>query len=223
MELVKIHDASEGIARLQQRLITELQAGHRVLWLIPGGSNIPFAVEIMDAIDESLTKNLLITLTDERYGDYGHDDSNWQQLLDVDFDPKLATVVTVLGQRKSTLEHTTQQFSRRLSELFKQADVVVGQFGMGADGHIAGILPQTVAAHSKALCIGYETDRFARITMGFSAIRHCDVAYVFAFGREKRAALTALTTEQPLATQPAQVLKDLSESYVFNDQQGDAE
>jgi len=53
-----------------------------VLWLVPGGSNIPIAVEAMDMIRKEMSglslKYLTITLSDERYGSVGHKDSNWK-------------------------------------------------------------------------------------------------------------------------------------------------
>ena len=44
----------------------------------------------MKRIDYDLSSNLTVALADERFGDYGHPDSNWTQLKVAGFDPKHA-------------------------------------------------------------------------------------------------------------------------------------
>jgi hypothetical protein len=46
------------------------------------------------------------------------------------------------------------------------------------------------------------------------------VAYLLAYGEDKRPALENLKTELPPNQQPAQILKDIAEAYVYNDQVG---
>lgn len=211
-----------GTQPLYDRLVEELQTGDQVLWLVPGGSNIPLAADISKRLPEDLTKNLRIYLTDERYGDVWHPDSNTRQLEEAGFDPKQATMVPVLSGDLS-LQETTEHFADALADAFASSDVVIGQFGMGPDGHIAGILPGTPAVSSEDLAVGYPTDTFTRITMTFEAIKHVDVAFVYAFGDAKRPALENLQNDDlSLDEQPAQILKQLPEAYVFNDQLGEA-
>lgn len=212
---------AEGAQPLYDRLIEELQTGDQVLWLVPGGSNIPLAADISKRLPEDLTKNLRIYLTDERYGEVWHADSNTRQLEEAGFDPKQATMVPVLSGDLS-LQETTEHFADALADAFASSDVVIGQFGMGPDGHIAGILPGTPAVSSEDLAVGYQTDTFTRITMTFEAIKHVDVAFVYAFGDAKRPALENLLNEDlSLDEQPAQIIKQLPEAYVFNDQIGE--
>ncbi|HSH56235.1 MAG TPA: 6-phosphogluconolactonase [Candidatus Limnocylindrales bacterium] len=220
MQLIRLSSIQGGAEPLYQRLVEELETGDKVLWLVPGGSNIPLSAEISKRLPEELTKNLTIYLTDERYGDVWHADSNTRQLDEAGFEPKQATMVPVLTG-DLTLEETTEHYADALAAAFVENDVVIGQFGMGPDGHIAGILPGSPAVDSTELAAGYQTESFTRITMTPEAIQHVDAAYVYAFGDAKREALENLERELPLVEQPAQILKQLPESFVYNDQIGE--
>ncbi len=212
----------DGAAPLYERLVAELETGDRVLWVVPGGSNIPLSADISQRLPEELTQNLTIYLTDERYGEVWHPDSNTRQLEEAGFTPKKAVMVPVLTGGLS-LQETAEHYADALADAFANADVVIGQFGMGADGHIAGMLPGSPAVTSTELAVGYQTETFTRITMTPQAIEQVDAAYVYAFGEAKRPALENLENKDlPLDEQPAQILKLLPEAYVFNDQIGDA-
>jgi 6-phosphogluconolactonase/glucosamine-6-phosphate isomerase/deaminase len=220
MQFIKCPDSIRGTVDLTKRLIDELTAGKRVLWLVTGGSNIPAAVEIMEHIPTPLTNLLTITLTDERYGEPGHDDSNWQQLIAAGFQGKEAVLLPVLISGAS-LEQVTQKYDELLAKQLANCDVAVGLFGMGADGHIAGILPGTKATKASGLAFGYETKEYTRVTITFSTFEQLNAAYVLAFSKAKLPALTHLASKLPLNEQPAQILKKLPEAYIYNDQVGE--
>jgi 6-phosphogluconolactonase len=210
---------TEGDAPLSDRLQAELEAGKNVLWLVPGGSNIPLSAEVMRQIPDELTHRLTIYLTDERYGEVDHPDSNTRQLREAGFDPKDARMVHVLAPGLG-LEETAEQYALSIAAAFEVADIVIAQIGMGPDGHICGILPGSPAVTSDQLAVGYKTETFTRITLTPRAlIEHVDAAYVYAFGEAKLPALeNLLGKELPLDEQPAQLLKQLPEAYVYNDQ-----
>jgi 6-phosphogluconolactonase/glucosamine-6-phosphate isomerase/deaminase len=70
--------------------------------------------------------------------------------------------------------------------------------------------------------VGYETPHYTRMTMTFDALRRIDVAYYMAFGDDKHDALQRLRDEDlDLEEQPAQILKEVKEAYVYNDQIGE--
>lgn len=218
MELIRIGNLEEGAAPLLDRLNEELEANKKVVWLVPGGSNIPLSVSVMRDISVDLSKNLTIYLTDERYGEVDHPDSNTRQLHEASFDPKQARIVNVLA-RGLNMEETSEQYALSITTAFEAADVVIAQMGMGPDGHICGILPGSPAVDSDKLVVGYATETFTRITLTPKALKqYIDAAYVFAFGEGKKEALANLLTDKPLSKQPAQVLKELPEAYVYNDQ-----
>lgn len=207
-------------AALFKELFEPLQAGKKVLWLVPGGSNIPTAVHVMDQLS-GYEQNLYITLTDERYGLPGHADSNWQQLLDAGFSPGSATICPVL-QENMTLEESAMAYATFLAEALSSCDKAVGQLGMGADGHISGILPHSPATTATTLTHGYHTEQYDRITTTFNALRQLNVIFCLAYGADKRLPLKTLASQTlPLAEQPAQLLKEFEHAYVYNDQIGD--
>jgi 6-phosphogluconolactonase/glucosamine-6-phosphate isomerase/deaminase len=210
----------DGAGPLADRLARELAAGKRVLWLVPGGSNIPLSAAVSHRLPADLTGRLTIMLTDERYGEVGHDDSNTVQLKIAGFEPQQAQLHEVL-QPGMSLEETVAHFAADFTQVISNTELVIGQFGMGPDGHIAGILPRSAAVKSADLAFGYDAGHFTRITLTPAAITQITVAYLFAFGREKLEALNNLANQDlSLDEQPAQILKQITESYVYNDQIG---
>jgi 6-phosphogluconolactonase/glucosamine-6-phosphate isomerase/deaminase len=209
-----------GQQALAEALLAPLAAGKKVLWLVPGGSNIQVAVEVMSRLTGN-EQNLTITLTDERYGKVGHADSNWQQLIDFGFHTSAATIYPVISEGM-TLQETAEAFEAFLRGALDEADVVVGFLGMGADGHTAGILPHSPASDpTNKLVVGYQTEQFDRVTTTFEVLQRLDAAFCFAYGEDKRPALERLQQDVPMADQPAQILKHIPEAYVYNDQLGE--
>jgi len=221
MQFVKTQDAKQGTRELSKRLSAALKQNKRVLWLVSGGSNIPLSVQIMQTLPEEETKNLAIFLTDERYGEVGHIHSNVKQLMDSGFAAKQAIFVPVLAPGFS-LEETKERYEQAIVRAFEHAEFIIAQFGIGADGHIAGILPHSEAVKADGWVTAYETQEHTRVTLTFDALRHITIAYAFVFGEEKKHALEQLQGEDlPLADEPSQILKELPEAYVYNDQIGE--
>jgi 6-phosphogluconolactonase/glucosamine-6-phosphate isomerase/deaminase len=203
---------------LEAHLIQQLQQEKRVLWLVSGGSNIPVAVDTMAGLPHDMTSQLTIMLIDERFGPIGHPNSNMYQLQQAGFNPKHAALLPVLTGE--SLEETMHTYAGMVHTQFTEHDVIVGQLGIGIDGHIAGILPRSPAALDQTnLVASYQATDFTRITLTFPALRRITVAYAFAFGDSKRRTLLQLRDEQvALEVQPAQILKAIPEAYVYNDQ-----
>jgi 6-phosphogluconolactonase/glucosamine-6-phosphate isomerase/deaminase len=221
MKYILTADWDDGIADLTARLVKELAASHKVLWLVSGGSNIQASVQIMGNISEEQSRHLTVTLADERYGKPGHGDSNWQQLIAAGFDGKRAKLLPILSG--ADFVATVKQYDRIITQAFANTDVVIAQLGIGVDGHIAGILPGSPAAQEDtALIAGYQAPSYRRLTITFPALRRVTAAYAFAFGEPKRLALTALqSNKQSLSKLPSQILNELSEAYVYSDQVGE--
>ena len=218
IKFVKTTDKQQIAEAIANRLNSELSNDKKVLWLVSGGSNIQLAVEIMKQIPDDLSWNLTISLIDERFGEVGHADSNWQQLLDAGIDFKQAKAIPILDGSKN-LNQNADNYEKKFREMLTENDVKIGLFGMGADGHTSGILPETVAARETTddkLIVGYQ-DKFARITTTFVAIKKLDETFLVAFGADKKPAMEDLKTEIPLEKQPAQILKQISETTVFSD------
>ena len=67
-----------------------------------------------------------------------------------------------------------------LKEELKRADYKIGIFGVGVDGHTAGILPQSVAVNTEEIIFGYETPEYDRITITPKTIASLDQAILYA-------------------------------------------
>ncbi len=211
----------DGVADLTERLIRELVAGKKVLWLVSGGSNIPASVQVMRTVSADLSKRLSVSLCDERYGEPGHKDSNWEQLMRAGFKAKRASLLPVL-KSGANFKQTIDAYEKLIEKALGDNDAVIAQLGIGSDGHIAGILPDSPAAAEKtALVSGYKAPPLSRLTLTFPALRRVTTAYAFAFGKPKRAALKSLQAGTAgLSEQPAQILNELPEAYLYSDQAG---
>ncbi len=221
MQFLRVTDQDKSTTTLIERLKTELSADKHVLWLVCGGSNIPAAAKVMAALPDEATKNLAIFLTDERYGEVNHVDSNAKQLNDAGFQTKQAIFVPMLAPG-FTLAETQERYSQAVQRAFAHADVIIAQFGIGADGHIAGILPNSKAAQADGWVSAYSAPQYTRVTLTFEALKHISVAFAFVFGETKKHTLQQLRDENlSLVEQPSQILKKLPEAYIYNDQLGD--
>jgi 6-phosphogluconolactonase/glucosamine-6-phosphate isomerase/deaminase len=223
MQVIYETDTAQAAAAVGQRLQEELQAGKQVTWFVCGGSNIPLIVQSMAAIDPSLTAKLTILLSDERFGIPGHPDSNWKQLDDAGFASGEARVLRTL-RPEATLDDTCKAYALDVESALGDADIVIAQLGVGGDGHIAGILPESDASRMTSdespLVTGYDAGAFTRITITPTVFERIDVAYSCVYGETKHDALVNLTTKDLTITdQPAQLLKELPEAYIFTDQQ----
>lgn len=206
-------EAAEFIA---SSILNQLRLGNHVLFFMPGGSGIDVAIKVSIFIREHAHKNLTITLTDERYGKIGHPDSNWYQLMRKGFDLKEAKFIPILVGED--IEATTQRFNSLLKEELKLKQYKIGFFGIGKDGHTAGILPNSKAIDSKGFVSNYDTPTYSRITTTFNLIEKLDEAVVWAEGENKWPIIKNLLEEEISTTdQPAQILKKVPILTIFTD------
>jgi 6-phosphogluconolactonase/glucosamine-6-phosphate isomerase/deaminase len=203
---------AEAIA---EAIIIHLEADKKVLWLIPGGSSISVVVAVARILVSSYYEKLTVTLTDERYGEINHPDSNWSQLQQAGlYLPKAHLIPVLSGKDK---EATTEDYAMCLKEELANTDYSIGFFGIGDDGHTAGILPSSPAVHSEHLTADYSGGNFERITITPKVIAQLDEAFVYAVGESKWAALLKLESEVALNEEPAQILKQVPKLTIFTD------
>ncbi len=218
---------------LSSKLSARISANEPVLFLVSGGSSAPVAVEVCRKLTERFSSEadrmkwlLTVSLIDERFGYEGHPDSNWPMLESLGFRHGAFMTVPVLGSRGETsadLENTVLHFDSFLSaavEKHKAGRIyIAGLFGLGKDGHTAGILPDSPAASDdcSSLAIGYKSALFTRITITPAFFQHIDYAAAWASGDEKRKTLDLLAEDIPPTIQPAQYLKRIADCDVFTD------
>jgi 6-phosphogluconolactonase/glucosamine-6-phosphate isomerase/deaminase len=206
-------DRETAEEQIADRINQELERNN-VLLLLSGGSNVSLGVEVVKKLNRKLTVGLI----DERYGPVGHKDSNWQKLLEAGLEAENVELLPVL-ESDFSLSETAAAYASKLQEVSAEK-TVIGIFGIGADGHTAGILPHSEAVDSTDLFTNYVGPDFQRLTITPTYIKQVDVAFLVAYGDNKRAKLEELKANIPVGGQPAQVLKDVRELIVYNNQLG---
>lgn len=216
MEIISSPDSKKIVTYLTGILSSHLKKGEYVLWLVPGGSAIAVAAAVSKNLAKLDLSKLTVSLSDERYGELDHKNENWPQLFAAGFDLPGATLHRVLsGDSRS---ETTAQQASFLYEAMQINDFKIGLFGMGSDGHIAGIKPGTVAVTDHAFAESYVATDFERITITTYAITQLSEAVLYAYGPEKYEQIKKLQRESlSLEAQPAQVLKQVKKSTIFTD------
>lgn len=209
MEYVYTNHPIEVTAEaLTSSIIDHLDADKKVLLLLSGGSNIPIAIKAFQELKKRTLSKLSVTLTDERFGPTGHENENWQQLLNAGLDLNNALFYRPLINKN--IKQTTHEFNNWLKKQFNEADYVIGIFGVGADGHTAGIKPFSPAVKSKDLATSFKGDDYDRVTISFNAIRRVNEVFIQASGQDKSKVLRDLLTDNlSLTQQPAQILKEI--------------
>jgi 6-phosphogluconolactonase/glucosamine-6-phosphate isomerase/deaminase len=199
---------------LRESLEKHLKNKQKTLFFIPGGSALSLIPPVLETLSPELFSFLSLTLTDERYGEVNHKDSNWQQFLEKT--PKLPQECfpVLQGKNKEDTENDFEMFLKNTSSHFEKR---IGLFGMGADGHIAGILPESKAVDSQNLCVSYKGGDFYRITLTFKAFSLFDEIFLFAKGENKWPMIENLKKDIPLPKMPAQIIKTLPMVTVFSD------
>lgn len=201
---------------MADKILRQLDSGKNVLWFVTGGSSIDVAIEASKIISKRPHKNLTVMMTDERYGTLNHADSNWYQMMQKGFSLKDATLIPILTGDNTTL--TTEKFNENLAYEFNVAGYTIGLFGVGKDGHTAGILPNSPAIDSEDLAFGYKTPTFFRITITPKLIEQLDEAVVFMQGEEKWKVVNDLRNKNiEVNLQPAQILKKVPILTIFTD------
>jgi 6-phosphogluconolactonase/glucosamine-6-phosphate isomerase/deaminase len=168
------------------------------------------AAQVICSLD---TSHLSIGLADERYGPLGHQNENYTQLVSAGFPLPITRVLT-----GASIEETAAVFALSLKQILQSADFSLGVFGIGADGHTAGIKPHSPSVTSTKAAVAYTWDDYERITVTPLIVRRLNEAVIYAAGSEKADTLRSLLHEDlPLADQPAQVLKSVKASTLYTD------
>ncbi len=236
MRIVRTDSPQTARDAVTSRILRQIGLGLPVLLLASGGSTAGIAVGVCEDAKRligrgatPLSESLSLSLIDERFGPAGHGDSNWQRLIDLGLDECSVNARPVLVDREireNSFTAAIDAFDGFLKGAVARQKAerlyIVGLFGIGSDGHTAGILPGSplsveTAEDEGRFAAGYVTDRFTRITVAPPFFRYIDYAVAYAAGSEKRAALATLEREAPIAAQPAQLLKRARETVVFTD------
>lgn len=211
MQYVHISDTHTVADAVATTLIQHLGAGERVAWLVSGGSAIALEVAIAEKLQPFYINYLTIGLMDERYGPRGHSDENYTQLMDAGFTLPFHRVLN-----GDAPEKTTSDFGAFIENILNNSDFSIGFFGIGPDGHTAGLKPHSLAVTATGPAVYYEWDDYQRITITPPVIQQLDEAVIYAVGEQKSKTLQKLIHETVLIDeQPAQVLKGVKTATLY--------
>lgn len=218
MEIKNTTNKEEVADFIADRIIEILKNNKQVFWFITGGSSIEIISKASVKINENPHSNLTIALTDERYGQINHENSNWNSLLKNNFNLKEANIIQILKGKNR--QETAKDFNEELKKYLTTDTYKIGIFGIGKDGHTAGILPNSISVDSSEFACDYDTEVFERITITPKTISLLDEAIVYMQGEEKWPVVEDLLhTDKNIKEQPAQILKKLPKLTIFTDYQ----
>ena len=210
-----VQSAADHIATA---ILDKLAANKRVFWFLSGGSGIKVVLEVARQLAGHDLHNLSVTLTDERYGAVGHPDENWQQLLDQGFSlPGAVLYRPLIDEDQIT---TANRFGAWIAQHMADAHFSIGLFGIGSDGHTAGIKPHSSAVTANAWTDYFQGDDFERITITLLPISQLNEAVIQVSGNDKLPMLQSLLNQSlSLIEQPAQALKNTPRATLYTDNQ----
>ena len=220
ISFIKTTDPGLGEIDLIKEINTKISTNNKVLWILSGGSNIAIETTIMSNINQEYAHNLKIILGDERYGLKNHKDSNEKQLEDQGFATGNAEFFPILIEK--SVDETVSNFSINIDKLTTWADYIIGQLGIGDDGHTSGVLPNSSGVDDPHNVVSYRGPDFHRITMTLHSIERINQVYVFSFGKSKHNALLKLKDKADnINNLPSLVFYKIPYVYVYNDYIGD--
>lgn len=204
-------------AALAAELLEALKKG-TVVWLLPGGSNIPSVVAVMERLKDNDNSRLTLLPADERYVDVDSSESYVTQFNQAGLNLYGANLAAVLSG--APREDTVMQYDHIASKLITESDKVVAFLGIGSNGLVASIIPGTPSVYAmKEWAIAYDLQGGVRLTLTPFALSHVDVAYIGAYGSEKGSILRSLKDDNtPILEQPCQLLKHIPRVFIYNDQ-----
>ena len=221
--------------KLNGILSEALQTQKPILLLLAGGSSLGL---LEGASAENLDGRVTIAPLDERYSE-NPDENNMAQIMQTDFyqrarDNGVATIDTrvMAGETQAEL---TDRFNLALNNWFqKNPDgVVVATVGIGADGHVSGMIPfpenpekfSELFANTDEtkLVVAYDATgknpHPLRVTTTIHLMKKIHKAVVYVVGENKREAVIKFTDPAAVASQiPAVILKEIpAEVFLFTD------
>ena len=215
-----VHVESDQVAGSIAKRLTELLETRSITWLVSGGSNINTQVQTLHMIaTHERISQLTILLIDERFGPIGHQDSNWQQLGEAGFIVEGPQYIAPFTTQETTLDTAAQRYENIINKQLNDS-YCFAQLGMGDDGHVSGILPNSLAVHTNdRLVIGYDQTPYQRLTTTFKALQRLDEVALVAYGETKWPQLAKLDQEINPVEQPVQIIKDIPQVTIYTDYQ----
>jgi 6-phosphogluconolactonase/glucosamine-6-phosphate isomerase/deaminase len=183
--------------------------------LFLSGGNTPKKLYEEIAEEKALRVGAVLQV-DERFGERFHKKSNELMIKDTGLlkflEDQNIRFYPILEDKD--IEPTASDYDETLRFLFKYFPKTVGIFGIGEDGHIAGIpsipeISKRIFDDQSSLITFYEDESGkygARITMSYLAISQLDLIIVLVLGQEKRETLAQIFKGESVEEMPARIL-----------------
>lgn len=199
-----------------------------VLLLVSGGS----ALGILDYVGStSMGENLTISVLDERFsGDASI--NNFAQMQKSDFYQLAfdagASFFGTLPRPNESMPELKARWETNLKNWRKENPdgLIIASFGMGADGHTAGIFPlidkekfrELFESENWVTAYTAETQYGERITTTATFISKIDIGLVYVCGADKKTKLSEVIKNQSeINTLPALLWHKIKDTRVFTD------
>lgn len=225
MTVRRFSSQSELDSNLARDLAREYDPGTRnnILLLLSGGSVIPSVVESTSKGCEACLSMQHIGLADERFVDQKSADSILESYrrAGLDLQKDMYSHVEPVFETSDQLEKVTREYEDWLIESMGVVDRSVGIFGIGVDGHTAGIKPMSDANTftelflAGSLVASYEADDYQRLTVTGRMIEQLDKAYLYAGTGKANILKEFIETDTPAPQMPAQLLKRAKQLMVY--------
>ena len=235
METTVLKNKEEALISAGKALTDFLKTNinNETLLLSSGGSSLAILNYVSPIV---LSKKTTVTVLDTRIG-VNRQDENFKQLSDTEFykEAKNKGVQFIDVSHLSDLspKEAGEEFDLILRNwmLSRIGAKIVATVGMGADGHIAGIMPipdnkklfNSLFADKEKLAVGYSASgkiKFPkRLTATKTFLSRADKIVTFISGEEKRDKLSALLSKKDFKEEefPAVMLRQFSDVSIFTD------
>lgn len=226
MDFVVVKDLQHGIERAKQVLYEEVD---RKTVLFLSGGKTPKALYEALAQEKILTP-AAVGMTDERFGNPFHENSNELMIKDsgfLDYLRKTNVPFYSMLDKKLTVDQAARNYDNVSRDLFFKFPRSVAILGIGLDGHIASIMPnrkdftdplfEKEEKYLYASSIDDPKKYGKRVTLTFAGLSLVDKLIVFVFGKEKKKALKASFTPGFLTDIPARFFQepDIAKKTLF--------
>ena len=202
-----------------------------ILLLLSGGSSL----NIIPYLDNNIfSENITISVMDERYS-FDRNVSNFHKLISIPIIKENQSYIKFIDTRPINNEKIEDLDSRINDNLLHWIDInkdgkIIGTFGIGIDGHIAGVMPYKEDKEffnnkflSKELMVYYDAkdkNPFPlRITTTLTFIKNYIIeAIIYVTGENKKQVLqTLLNDDKSLEEIPSKIIFDIPNVSIFTD------
>jgi len=223
------HTSEEPLQQAGKELtkLLEKHKNSKTLVLLAGGSALQ-ALEYVDT--QYINEYTTVMMMDERFSE-NESVNNYLQMTHTSFYTKIENSGAQFIQTIPQPDETHDGFSKRVAEILSgyitenPTSSNIALFGIGPDGHTAGIFPMdntefddTYNQGDLYVPVTYTKNPFSKrcsITPKFITT-HLNHTLVYAVGEDKRSVLTSLNNTQELYEFPAHIHKRIC-SHVYTD------